>query len=287
MGGRIVRPGMVLGTIVAIGAFGIAAAAIPSGDGTIYACFHTTSGAVRVIDREAGATCASGEKLISWSQRGPTGPAGAKGPTGPAGLSGPRGATGPAGSKGATGPAGLTGPKGATGPAGVRGPTGPAGLTGPRGTTGPTGPRGASGGIASFHALGGGIGQIAADPSAFSFAFLNGSRIVPVTDTQSVIVTASAALGAGNDGDGTPNEVATVDVHVCLRPEGSEAAPTLFDGNYLTIPVIEGTRSAYAVSSARTGLATGNYEFGYCVRSRGPLPLNNNDYWTGSISIAG
>ncbi|HVL97470.1 MAG TPA: hypothetical protein VM266_16565 [Solirubrobacteraceae bacterium] len=133
----------------AIGMFGagtaIAAAGIPGADGRIHACYSTTSGAVRLIDREAGATCAGGEQLIFWNQTGPAGPTGPRGLTGPAGPTGPRGADGAAGPAGPTGPRGLTGPAGPTGPRGADGTDGDAGPTGPRGLTGPAGPTGAQG----------------------------------------------------------------------------------------------------------------------------------------------
>jgi hypothetical protein len=87
---------------------GAAWASIPDSGGVIHGCYLTTGppqarGAVRVIDTEAGQTCASGEVAISWNQEGP------QGATGPAGADG---ATGPAGATGATGPEGPAGPSG-------------------------------------------------------------------------------------------------------------------------------------------------------------------------------
>jgi hypothetical protein len=139
---------VVLGVVAAIGVFGVAAAAIPGGNGTVSGCYNTSTGALRVIDREAGATCAAGETAISWSQRGPTGPkgaTGARGPTGPAGPAGAKGATGPAGPKGTDGSRGPTGPAGPKGADGSRGPTGPVGPKGNDGSRGPTGPPGPQG----------------------------------------------------------------------------------------------------------------------------------------------
>jgi hypothetical protein len=98
----------------------LAYAAIPnSSTGIITGCYKTSgtgAGQLRVIDAQAGKTCATGEAKLTWSQRGPTGP---KGPAGVGGPTGPRGATGPGGSQG---PTGARGPTGAGGPAGPAGP---------------------------------------------------------------------------------------------------------------------------------------------------------------------
>lgn len=45
---------------------GIAVAGIPAADGTITACV-SSAGAPRIIDTEAGQTCAAGERQINWS----------------------------------------------------------------------------------------------------------------------------------------------------------------------------------------------------------------------------
>ena len=71
-------------------------AAIPDEQGAISSCYNSTSGALRVIDA-AKSKCASSERPLTWSQRGPAGP------------SGPPGATGPVGPAGARGPAGVSG----------------------------------------------------------------------------------------------------------------------------------------------------------------------------------
>lgn len=47
-------------------ATGIALAGTPSADNTITACV-ASNGTPRIIDKEAGATCATGERQISWS----------------------------------------------------------------------------------------------------------------------------------------------------------------------------------------------------------------------------
>src|SRR3954466_3378070 len=70
-----------------VGALGggaaVGVAAIPSADGTIHACVTTATGAVRIIDAEAGATCTAGtETNLVWNQTRPAGPAGPAGPQG-------------------------------------------------------------------------------------------------------------------------------------------------------------------------------------------------------------
>jgi hypothetical protein len=156
---------------------GLAVAAIPSGNGSITACYHKRTGALRVVD--AARKCdARTERVLAWNEKGiqgdvgATGAAGRDGERGPQGLQGPRGDsgergatgpqgipgsaaargdTGPSGARGSTGPAGPTGlagpigPVGPTGSAGAHGATGPTGLQGPAGATGPTGTAGATG----------------------------------------------------------------------------------------------------------------------------------------------
>lgn len=96
-------------------------------DARIVAC-QKAGGFLRVVD--AASRCRRGERVVTWSIRGPAGEAGPVGPEGPAGL---QGDPGPAG---AEGPAGPQGPPGETGQAGAAGPAGPAGPQGPQGPPG-------------------------------------------------------------------------------------------------------------------------------------------------------
>ena len=105
--------------VAATGAFAVAA--IPSSDGTIHGCY-SSKGTLRVIDEDA--RCKSGERAISWNEKG---------------AKGDQGATGP---KGDTGLAGSNGQNGVDGPQGVAGLTGQQGLTGPKGDPGEVGPQG-------------------------------------------------------------------------------------------------------------------------------------------------
>lgn len=52
--------------------------------GVITACY-TTTGTLRVIDAQAGKTCASTDKKVTWNAKGPAGPAGRDGTNGVAG----------------------------------------------------------------------------------------------------------------------------------------------------------------------------------------------------------
>ncbi len=88
-----------LGAVIALAAIlslgsAIADAAIPRADGTIDACVKRSTGALRVINAEAGKKCAGAESALRWNQIGPVGP------QGPPGLAGPAGAAGSAGSAG-------------------------------------------------------------------------------------------------------------------------------------------------------------------------------------------
>jgi hypothetical protein len=57
---------------------GAAAASIPASNGTINACYSTTTGALRVIDYP-NRHCASGERFIRWNQAAPAAPAALQG----------------------------------------------------------------------------------------------------------------------------------------------------------------------------------------------------------------
>ena len=138
-----------------------AIAAVPSGPGgTIYSCYNTKTGALRIIDSATAARCSKGERLLSWNQvgpRGPAGPAAAGAGQSSVVVPGPAGASaydiaveeGFVGTKkqwleslrGPAGPAGY-GAQGPAGPQGVPGGIGPSGPAGPQGVPGPVGPTG-------------------------------------------------------------------------------------------------------------------------------------------------
>lgn len=126
--------GALLVTVLVGG--GVAYSAIPSAGGAISGCYNAKSGQLRVIDVDAGQSCARNEVAIAWNHTGPQGPQGPTGPQGPAGSQGP---AGPAGPGGVQGPQGPQGPEGPEGPQGAIGPPGP---TGPQGPQGPAGPGG-------------------------------------------------------------------------------------------------------------------------------------------------
>jgi hypothetical protein len=79
--------------VAAVAAAGIAHAAIPSSNGTISACLDA-KGALKVIDAEAGTTCAAGREPLTWNQQGPQGAPGVPGPKGDPGLQGAPGVSG-------------------------------------------------------------------------------------------------------------------------------------------------------------------------------------------------
>lgn len=86
--------------LAAVGAASVATGAIPSGDGSINACY-SSDGSLRVLDKEAGKVCNKGWTALSWNKQGV---AGRPGPQGPQGEQGPQGAQGPAGSSGSSVP---------------------------------------------------------------------------------------------------------------------------------------------------------------------------------------
>jgi len=52
------NPGLMRGVV--------SGAMIPSSDGTITACLHNQSGALRIMDAEAGQTCKASETQLTW-----------------------------------------------------------------------------------------------------------------------------------------------------------------------------------------------------------------------------
>jgi hypothetical protein len=61
----------------------------------INACYKPFSGALRLIDAEAGATCSSKERPLAWNVQGEKGEKGDPGPAGPQGVPGPAGTSSP------------------------------------------------------------------------------------------------------------------------------------------------------------------------------------------------
>jgi hypothetical protein len=72
--------------VVAVVGGGVAYATIPDGKGVIHGCYKKSSGKLRVIDTDAGASCGPAEEAISWDQTGPRGQQGPPGPSGPSGA---------------------------------------------------------------------------------------------------------------------------------------------------------------------------------------------------------
>jgi hypothetical protein len=103
--GAAVAAAVVVG-VGATGGTAWAAGLIPGADGVINACYNSTNGNLRVVKQ--GQKCRTHEKVLSWNQTGPQGPAGPQGATGPQGPAGPAGATGATGPQG---PAGKDAPK--------------------------------------------------------------------------------------------------------------------------------------------------------------------------------
>jgi hypothetical protein len=70
---RWIIPAAVILTVAASTA---ALASIPDGNGVIHGCRNKVTGALRVIDTDAGQRCAPTEAALTWNQQGPPGPAG-------------------------------------------------------------------------------------------------------------------------------------------------------------------------------------------------------------------
>jgi streptogramin lyase len=158
--------------LLSLPVIGVASAAVPnSATAQITACYPATGinqGRLRVIDYQNGQRCMTGERTMSWQQKGVR-YRGTWSPTaayfvgdvavyaGSAYISvvanagilptnttkwrtfASRGSVGPQGAKGATGAPGVQGPKGDTGSQGIQGPKGDTGNQGFRGIPGPAG----------------------------------------------------------------------------------------------------------------------------------------------------
>jgi hypothetical protein len=138
-------------TAVAVAGGGVALAAIPSSQTAQYTgCVNRDTGALRVVDHQAGARCATKkERTISWSRGWTHRGAWAAGTTYATGSvvtqngssyvakarsvgrspSASPGSWGLLSAAGSAGPAGAAGATGATGATGPTGPSGPVGLT--------------------------------------------------------------------------------------------------------------------------------------------------------------
>lgn len=196
---------------------------------------------------------------------GPTGPAGAAGPTGPAGAAGPAGPTGPAGAVGPTGP---------QGPQGIQGVQGPAGATGPAGAVGPTGPTG----IVATGSFGGGIGNIAANATAY--VFIGATVNVTTTGNQRLTGAGVAALGT------TSATAASFMYGLCYRAAGTANAPTNFVGGLYTIGNMTSTAGRTGWGAAGSLIpGAGTWQVGYCVNNYGAVAVNNNDFSNGWVQV--
>ncbi|HKC91513.1 MAG TPA: hypothetical protein VKE23_09330, partial [Candidatus Limnocylindria bacterium] len=85
---RLLRYALVGALGISIGSAGgiLSAGLIPSADGTIKGCYHSTTGHLRVVTNFS--ECTKTELPISWNQRGLQGLAGPTGATGAPGATG-------------------------------------------------------------------------------------------------------------------------------------------------------------------------------------------------------
>jgi len=77
---------IAVGVAVLIGIGGVAAAQIPSADGTISSCYTKSTGAIRILDGDSG-SCKKGETSLTWNQHGNPGINGTNGTNGVSGYS--------------------------------------------------------------------------------------------------------------------------------------------------------------------------------------------------------
>jgi len=65
--------------VLVVAASTVALASIPDSSGVIHGCRNKATGALRVIDSDAGQRCLPTEAALTWNQAGPQGPPGAGG----------------------------------------------------------------------------------------------------------------------------------------------------------------------------------------------------------------
>jgi hypothetical protein len=107
-------PALIVAIVALVmAATGFAVAAIPGSDGKLSACYHKTTGAMRLVDETA--KCKKTERRIAWNQVGQQGAQGLQGPKGDPGSPGGNGKDGKDGGVGPTGPSGTGGTGGAGG----------------------------------------------------------------------------------------------------------------------------------------------------------------------------
>ena len=97
---------LIASLVIAFSAVAFAAgafASIPDADGVIHACFSKSSGRVRVINADKGATCLNRERALDWNRQGRRGPKGAQGIQGEQGVQGVQGIQGVQGLPGSPG----------------------------------------------------------------------------------------------------------------------------------------------------------------------------------------
>ena len=147
--------GAVAATAILTGSLAIAA--IPNSTSrVITSCYDRRSGALRVIDKQAGAACNTRtETELAWNQTGPKGDIGLTGAPGVAGIKGDPGTPGVNGLPGVQGDAGTNGLPGAKGDPGVPGSNG---LEGAPGAPGPAGKDGVGGAPVMYDATGAVVG---------------------------------------------------------------------------------------------------------------------------------
>jgi hypothetical protein len=249
------------------GGYSVAAASTgPVGDAVIHACFHRTTGALRVVS--AASRCRKDESSLSFNQAGPQGARGNAGALGPAGASGAAGSAGPAGPAGPAGADGAAGPAGASGgagPGGSGGPTGPSGVTG---STGPTGPAGATGSTGPAGATGpsgvvetdqaSGAATAPGPGAAPNFVGPPVSVVILGTQTFTIAGSFSASLGS---------TVGATGQFALCRALGP-AAPSAFTApETLTVPA--GGQEIITIPGLINVSTGGTYQIGLCGGSTG------------------
>ena len=216
--------GAVAATAILTGSLAIAA--IPdSTTKVITVCYTKTSGTLRVIDKQAKATCNPKTEIeLSWNQQG------VKGDQGPQGLLGAAGPAGANGQNGFNGLNGLNGLNGAAGPVGVVGNNGTNGINGAPGVKGDTGQPGSNGidgapGPAGANGVDGSAGAAGAD----GVAGLPGPGVTTIAGTVAKSAYSNAMISTAGSGfvatwDQAPGPSGKMDL-VIDYPAGTWTSP--------------------------------------------------------------
>lgn len=269
--------------VAVLGGGALAVAAIPdSSTGVFTACVKKTSGDLRMIDAQAGATCTSRERTLTWSTgwtyRG-TWSGSTAYAAGDAVVADGASYVARTASTGQP-PAATPTAWGLLAQQGARGPEGPAGAPGEPGADGEPGPQGPAGpsGVLSVKSFSGPVNGISATTNGYVFA---GPSTIVTISVAGERVTGSYSAVLGHSG----SSPVTVAQGMCWQPAGGGALSNFVNLNYLDTAINPGAKNNVVSASASVTLPTGSYRVGGCVDNPSTQSIDRTDYVNGWVML--